>query len=266
MNGIPNSLSLSDIELIKTDSFVRTVEFYHELPSTNDLALERMMIEELETPLLVLAEFQTAGRGRGGNLWWSVPGALTFSLVIDRNECELMEASDGRLSLTTALAIFDALREYVPRCDIRLKWPNDVYLDSQKVAGILLERSSMSPARLVVGMGINVNNSLSAAPDEVRARATSLYDATGRNYPLCDVLRRILKWLVVRFRMLAADDPRLAVEWQQYSFLHDHIVRVTSGQRLIEGVCRGIDDQGALLVQTHAGLQRLLSGIVVHVE
>ncbi|MCA9419132.1 MAG: biotin--[acetyl-CoA-carboxylase] ligase, partial [Candidatus Omnitrophica bacterium] len=150
MNEETNAFSASDIESIKSESFVRTVESYRELASTNDLALQRATIEALDTPLLVIAERQTAGRGRGGNQWWSAPGALTFSLLIDRETLDLREASDPRLSLTTGLAVSDALVDILPIGDFQLKWPNDIYLESRKVAGILLERSSTTPNRLVV--------------------------------------------------------------------------------------------------------------------
>lgn len=266
MSRTSNGVTPKEIELIRSDSFVRAVEFHPQLPSTNDLALERATLEELETPLLVLAERQTAGRGRGDNQWWSAPGALTFSLVIDRKDCDLTFASDARLSLTTGLAVLDALRDFAARSDIRLKWPNDVYLDARKVAGILLERSSMSPDRIVVGIGVNINNTLSTAPDDVRARATSLCDASGGNHALSEILRTILKRLASRYRMLAENDPQLAVDQRAVCFLTDRTVEVDSGHRLVRGVCRGIDEDGALIVQTSSSVERVLSGVVSHVD
>ena len=152
-------ISDSDIELIKANSFAQAVEFHRELPSTNDLALRRAMHDELQTPFLVLAGFQTAGRGRGSNRWWSAPGALTFSLVLDTRRESPTGACAPRFSVTTALSLHDALSQYAPPGEIRLKWPNDVYLGPRKVAGILLEQSSACLNRLVVGVGINVNNS-----------------------------------------------------------------------------------------------------------
>lgn len=265
MKGNPYGITPNDIDLIRSESFVRTVDLHRELPSTNDLALERATFSELETPLLVLAERQTAGRGRGDNQWWSAPGALTFSLVLDRQAWDLTGASDARLSLTTGLAVYDALRDFAPRSDIRLKWPNDVYLDGRKVVGILLERSSIAPNRIVVGVGVNVNNSLSTAPDDVRARATSICDAIGESPALGAVLLRILMRLSVRYRMLAANDPNLVVEQREACFLRNRTVEVISGNRLVKGECRGIDEEGALMIQTSSGLERLFSGVVNHV-
>ncbi|MCA9443165.1 MAG: biotin--[acetyl-CoA-carboxylase] ligase [Candidatus Omnitrophica bacterium] len=266
MNEETNAFSASDIESIKSESFVRTVESYRELASTNDLALQRATIEALDTPLLVIAERQTAGRGRGGNQWWSAPGALTFSLLIDRETLDLREASDPRLSLTTGLAVSDALGDILPIGDFQLKWPNDIYLESRKVAGILLERSSTTPNRLVVGIGVNVNNSLSAAPEDIRTSATSLHDTSGGDYRLSILLLTILNRLEVRYRMLADNDPRLAVEWEDRCYLRNRFVRVESGDGVVEGVCRGIDKEGALLIDTHSGLHRLVNGVVLGIE
>lgn len=259
-------ISARDIEAVKDKSFVRTVEFHPELPSTNDLALQRATCEDIDTPLLVLAGLQTAGRGRGSNQWWSAAGALTFSLVLDAREYEPTGTCDPRLSVTTALALQDALSEYVPRGELRLKWPNDLYLGSQKVAGILLERSSTCPDRLVVGVGINVNNSLSAAPDEIRQRATSLHDRDGADYPMHGVLLYVLNQIARRFQMMAASTLRLAAEWQESCLLKAQYVSVNSGERTVSGICNGIDDQGALIVQNDSGTHKLLSGVVHRVE
>lgn len=259
-------ISARDIELVKAGSFVQTVEFHQELHSTNDLALQRATNESLETPLLVLAEIQTAGRGRGGNQWWSQRGALTFSLLLDANNYEPTGAFDPRLSLVTALALRDALSEYVPSEEIQLKWPNDVFLGSRKIAGILIERSSSRPDRFVVGIGINVNNSLAEAPDEIRQRATSLHDHRGEHYPLCEVLCGILNQIARRYQMMAGNTLQLAAEWHPACLLRTCFVTVTSGDRDVTGICHGIDDQGALVIMNETGVHTLLSGVVQRVE
>ena len=266
MNASWNIISPNDIELIKADSTVRTVEFHRELASTNDLALNRATLEELDTPLLVLTAFQTAGRGRGNNQWWSGPGSLAFSLVIDTDKYEPTGAWNPRLSLTTALSIHDALRECVPLEDIQLKWPNDVYLGSRKVAGILLERPATRPDRLVVGIGININNSFSEAPEQIRAVATSLYDASGRHFVTRDILRAILKHLVRRYQEEAADELCLAEEWREHCMLRNRIVHVALGKRIVSGVCHGIDDQGALIIEAGSNFVNLKSGTIQRVE
>jgi BirA family biotin operon repressor/biotin-[acetyl-CoA-carboxylase] ligase len=266
MNARPKHISLKDIELIKADSFVQTIEFHRELPSTNDLALQRATLEELDTPLLVLAEFQTAGRGRDHNQWWSAPGSLTFTLVIDTDRYEPTGACDPRLSLATALSVHDALQECIPLSDIRLKWPNDVYLGSRKVAGILLERPATRPDRLVVGIGVNINNSFSEAPEQIRATATSMCGESGTYHVPSEVLRTILKRLVLRYEALAADELSLAEEWREHCVLRNRTVHVALGKRIISGLCHGVDDQGALIVEAGSTLLSLQSGTIQRVE
>lgn len=154
-----------DVQRILSATSVRTVEYHDELTSTNDLALQLVSGQPL--PLLVVAERQTGGRGRGGNKWWAAEGALTYSLVVDAAALRLEQRSWPRVSLTVALAISDTLDELLPNRAVQLKWPNDVYLQGRKVCGILVETAPRFPGVLVLGIGVNVNNSLAAAPAEL---------------------------------------------------------------------------------------------------
>ena len=102
----------------------------------------------------MLADQQRAGRGRAQNRWWSAPGSLTFSLVVDGHDWNLSARSWPRISLGTSLAVSDVLRWIVPTENVQLKWPNDVFVRSKKVCGILVESSPQCPSFLVIGVGI----------------------------------------------------------------------------------------------------------------
>ena len=169
----------ADLDRIQDESPVRVVQYYRQLPSTSDRALQLARVDECETPLVVLAELQTAGRGRGSNRWWAGPGALTFSLVVDLENGQ-RAVGDTRISLATALAVRDALSTFDRTARFQLKWPNDIYLQSRKIAGILLERPALYLNRLVVGIGVNANNSLQGAPAALQETSNSFCDATGR--------------------------------------------------------------------------------------
>src|SRR5687768_5425088 len=134
---------------VRSESFVRSVETHDELGSTNDRALVLAGDPDLPRPALVLAVHQTAGRGRGGNVWRSGPGALTFSLVIDRPWVLSRERMPIR-SLDADLAARDAVASLAPRRHVTVKWPNDVYLDGRKLCGILTEVPPGFPDRAVV--------------------------------------------------------------------------------------------------------------------
>ena len=251
----------ADLEQIRRATFVRTVEHHREILSTNTRALSWAEDPALELPALVLADVQTAGRGRGANRWWSAPGALTFSLILPRVS-SLEKSSWPRISLTAGLAVYDALQQLRPGLEIGLKWPNDVYVQRRKICGILAEASPRSPARVVVGIGLNVNNSVTAAPSPVAATAISLLDVAGYQFDLSVVLIRVLHQLAEQLAALARSDTTLASRWQELCMLSGRSVQVEAGQRTTIGICQGIDESGALLVDTVAGCERCISGVV----
>ncbi|REJ69899.1 MAG: biotin--[acetyl-CoA-carboxylase] ligase [Planctomycetota bacterium] len=243
---------------IQRETFVADVELFESLPSTNDYAAGRAAAGFSGRPLLVVAEQQTAGRGRGANRWWSCSGALTFSLLLD----ELSNAPVARLSLAAGLAICEALRALDPRLETRLKWPNDVYLDERKVAGILIERIASAPETLILGVGLNVNNRLADAPDEVRSRAMSLADATGAELSPEQVLIAVLQHLEAAYAVLDEHPWPTLDRCRELCLLRGRQVVIDVGEQQHAGRCLGIDDDGALVIETPAGQSRCATGVV----
>jgi BirA family biotin operon repressor/biotin-[acetyl-CoA-carboxylase] ligase len=205
---MPTSDPDHDAATLLAKTFLRHVELHDELPSTNDRAaiLARELPAE-KLPTLVLARRQTAGRGRGTNTWWSADGALTFSILLETSAWRLTQRDWPQLSLAIAAAVRDAIAPYLqsaihnPKSAIVLKAPNDLLLEGRKLCGILLESPAVvAPAkdRLIIGIGLNVNNTFAAAPPEVAARAISLRDATQSNHKLADVLVDVLKKIEAR--------------------------------------------------------------------
>ena len=254
--------SVFDLDRIRAETSVDEIEFRAELPSTNDLALTMARDEGIRLPLLVLAERQTCGRGRGTNRWWSADGALTFSLVLDISSRSRDTERLPQVSLTSALSVCDALQQLEPTLDIGLKWPNDVYVQQRKICGILIEAPSRPTGRVVIGVGLNVNNSLADAPEELRHSAISLHDVIGESADLNDVLIAILRAFSDHFRLLKANPKSLQTRWQQLSILAGCAILLDVGRQEIRGVCQGIDREGALLVKTDQGTQRFFSGVI----
>src|SRR5579862_3978982 len=164
----------ADLERIVATGLIGGYEFHSEIGSTSDRAAELVKQPRLACPFLVLAERQTAGRGRGSNWWWSAPGGLTFSLALDARQCGLPVERLPLVALAAGLAVCDAIEPLLPGVAVRLKWPNDVYVAGRKACGILVEAPGVSPARLIVGIGINVNNTFAAAPRELQQVGTAL--------------------------------------------------------------------------------------------
>lgn len=263
---LDNGRRLFDVERLRRETFVRHVEVHRQIGSTNDRALELAAAPQIETPLLVLAETQTGGRGRGANRWWTGPGALTFSLVLDAERLNLPSGRWPKLSLTAGLAVCEALAETVNGAAIGLKWPNDVYLGGRKLCGILVECPSAAAGRIVVGIGINVNNSLATAPSDLRLLATSLFDETLQRHDLNDVLVCVLARLEAELAHLAAADADLSHRWRAYCMLQDLPLSIAGPAERISGICRGIDRDGALLLETAAGITRVFSGVVTRLD
>ena len=241
------------------------IEHHVQIDSTNSRALELARSEQIDRWRLILAEEQTAGRGRGANRWFSAAGAVTFSFLLPA-EMTLPQPDWPRLALATGVAVCQTIEAFEPRALVGLKWPNDVFLNGRKVCGILIEGISQPRPHLVVGIGVNVNNSFATAPAELRQIATSIVDETGREHDRTEVLRAVIHNFDRCGRELASDPATLARHWQRYCLLTDCIVRVATNSRQIVGRCQGIDEAGALLLQTEAGVERCVAGTVVSWE
>ena len=269
MTSTPIPENLFDLTRIEAATSVRRVVYRDTTPSTNDLAIELAADPALRAPTLVLAGEQTAGRGRGANRWWSAPGALTFSLIVDPADLGLPPDAWPRLSLATAVAACDALARLAPGVALGVKWPNDVVAADRKIGGILIEgphHAPPTPRRLVVGVGLNVNNLWSEAPAELRATATSLADTTGGTHNLTEVLVRLLESITDRWEQLRTLDTRLPTAWRQLCVLRGRSVAVEIDHDILQGHCQGIAEDGALLVESEQGLRRLTHGVVCRVS
>lgn len=253
-----------DSDAIRTATFIRHVEVYETLGSTNDRAAELACDSNIKLPALVVTRHQTAGRGRGQNKWWSADGALTFSVLLEPAELGIATANWPQLSLVTAVAICDALQNDGTTA-AAIKWPNDVMLDGRKVAGILIESpggSAPAKNRVIIGVGINVNNSWREAKLGDAPNATALCDITARPHGLQLVLIRVLRAIAVRALQLRSHKPELARAWQKLDLLAGQDVVVETDCRRVEGKCVEIAEDGALIVQTALRQQQIYSGSV----
>lgn len=230
------------------ETFLRSVEHHPEIDSTNTRAMH-WLCDAPERPALVLADRQTTGRGRGANTWWAADGALTFSLVLGADSVPA-GVHDPRISLITALAVADSLERDVSNPPVRIKWPNDVYLGEKKICGILLEVPPQRPGNCIIGIGINVNNSFGSAPAEIRHSGTSLADEVGRDFDRLQLLIQFLHNMDGRIAELVDTPRQLPERWQSRCLLHNRRVELRTAAAELTGVCRGIREDGALLLDT----------------
>ncbi|GIW79332.1 MAG: biotin--[acetyl-CoA-carboxylase] ligase [Gemmatales bacterium] len=258
-----------DLGRIQSETPVAEVRYFDRIDSTNNAALA--MCQDIRSansgfPSLIIAGTQTRGRGRGQNVWWSAGGALTFSLIVEPRVWNLAENRWPLLSLTAGLAVRHAISRTLPDHEVKLKWPNDVLLNGRKVAGILVEVGPLPRRLLVIGIGINVNNSFNAAPRELRTLATSLIDVAGMTHELTDILIRTINELDIQLGRLGRGDADLPADWQRCCALKGNSVTIEVGTTRTKGLCQGIDGDGALILLTEKGLARFYAGVVSHFE
>ena len=269
--------SAEDLQSLKRKTFLADCELHSEIASTNDRALElcRCCSDDapVRTPYLVLAESQTSGRGRGANRWWSKSGALTFSLILCRSQVPLPLEQQSRLSLLCGIAVCETLaglaapqsvgRPPLGPQSVGLKWPNDVWLKGRKVCGILIEVAPQPLQQIVIGIGFNANNSFREAPPELRATATSLCDEWGGEVSRAGLLADLLQAVERELEETRQSEDRLAERFGRWCLLTGSHVRMETERGNREGICRGIDGDGKLLLETAAGLERFIAGQAV---
>lgn len=245
------------------DVGVKSVSYFQELGSTNSWGLERIALSSEPTPWLIYAQSQTAGRGRGENRWWSETGSLTFSLVVDTEVIGLPASLWPRLSMAVGIAICHLLERAPWQLPMQIKWPNDVYVQGKKLGGILIEHSG---SHLVIGVGLNVNQRFTGAPPEVESRATSLLLEMRAECNALLLLVDLVKEILSAIPKVNSEELDLAYEAGERNFLQWRKVRVRQGATSKEGICTGIDLDGALLLNSDTGQERVLSGTVEIVD
>jgi BirA family biotin operon repressor/biotin-[acetyl-CoA-carboxylase] ligase len=245
--------------------FARTVIHLTTIGSTSDLARELLVAGQTPLPLLVRADAQTAGRGRGSNRWFSGPGSLMITLGLDPAAHGLTDAHQPCVALAAAVALIETLEDLGgPPGLLGIRWPNDVEARDRKLAGLLPERiETPCGVRLALGLGLNVATDLAQAPADIRALATSVSELVGSDYPPAPILGGFLDRIGPTLEALAGDDADLARRWTTRDTLSNRTIRVKLAGRTIEAVGRGIDAKGALVIDGPDGPQSLFGGQIL---
>ena len=259
----PCRLSMAHIADRMGDSaFGRLLRYHDEIASTN---IEAKSIADAGAPegTVVIAECQTAGRGRLGRRWVSPAGkGLLFSVLL-RPSLPMGEAH--LLTLVAATAAAQAI-ETQTGVSPDIKWPNDLFIGDKKVGGILTEVAGEQDEVdwVIVGIGLNVNTEYSELPVALRRTATSLKMVTGEPVDRSDLLAAILLSLEAHYRQAATDgfDETLSA-FRARDYLLRRSVSVETREGPVVGKASGIDERGALLVELpHRQMRRFHSGDV----
>ena len=233
-----------------------------ETTSTND-EVARAAQAGQEEGLACFAESQTKGRGRLGRSWSSPQGkGLWFSVLLRPS---LAPADCTRLTVATAVALVRAI-ERVAGIKPSIKWPNDLLIDGKKIAGILTEMSAELDHvhHVVIGVGVDVNQTASDFNGPLKSIATSLKIAAGRQVPRAELAAAILNELSDVYQKIQTGEfPAVSMEWAKNCATLGQQVQIDAGARQLSGRAEALDETGALLLRTdHGRLERVVGGDV----
>lgn len=247
--------SLVRSELLHSEIGHKVIHYFR-TESTNAAALH-LDVQEGPHGTVVIAEEQTAGRGRLGRQWYSEKSSGIYCSIILRPP--LSPAAAPILTLLAGVAAHHAVR-LVTGLEVDIRWPNDLLVNGRKVCGILTEmKAELDRLHLVVlGIGINVNHS--AMPEDLRDIATSLALEGGRHYSRLQVLTDLLREVERFYHVLLKDGSAAIVrEWEAASsYAEGKRVRVKAGGQETLGTTAGLDATGALKIIRDDGRQELL--------
>jgi len=256
-----NLLSQNEIiNALPKTGLIPEVEVHSLIDSTNSYLLRRLP-NQLSQGQVCLAEFQSAGRGRRGRQWVSPFGSQIYLSMYWYLEQGLSAAMG--LNLVAALAVSDAIYE-LTNIQVQLKWPNDVYLGGVKLAGILidLEGQALEPSHSVIGIGLNVNMPAQAA-EQIDQKWTDLQSHSksliNRNALCTKIIHALLE------RLHQHEKVGLAVmieEWHAQDYYLNKRVKLITGERITKGICRGVNAQGALMLEIDGQVKPIYGGEV----
>lgn len=251
--------------LLTTRRCGRFIARFREVSSTNAVAIS-WSANGAPDGALVLAEHQTAGRGRMGRVWEDDEGRnLMFTLIL---RPALRPDQLGLIMLATSVAVAESLTDILPGADVHIKWPNDVLVNGRKCCGMLMESSTVGARSeraeaAVIGVGLNVNQD--GFPGSFGHRATSVALEAGRLIDRTPLLASVLNRFEQHYDELVADDGKsLRQRYERMlQSLGERVEVFAAGTaEPTTGVVRGISETGALLLETESGLRSVVSGEV----
>lgn len=237
------------------------IRYYARIDSTNSAALNDLdQLTDPDKPRLYLADAQTAGRGRHGRTWVADQGTLTFSLVVGYRD--YLGRTPAPIAIAVGVAVARTIEHLAAPFAARLKWPNDVYLNGGKVAGVLIEAAPAKSDVIVVGIGLNVATDFRNQPSLADAPTTSICSLTQRYPHRYQWLSECVAQVFAAIDQVKQQPQEIIQEQRRRCLLKGKPLRYLVGDQWHHGICQGIDHRGALEVLAGNTLHRLTSGEV----
>lgn len=227
------------------------IEKFEEIVSTNDYMKEKKDIEEWDTAYALV---QTKGRGRNGKKWVSGEGGAWFTTVIKENTAIPM-SEYVKLPLVIGAAVLMTLKSDLVK-DVKIKWPNDIYVSDKKICGILVEKSGEN---FIVGIGINVN--MEKMDKEVENIATSMFIESGKEYKIEELIFKTVEniksyyGIFIRGGWLGIVDLIMKNDW-----LKAKNVDILLVEKIESGIIKGINKNGEIEININGELKTYCSG------
>lgn len=264
LQTVPDALHACEIRSgLATEVLGRKVLCFDSIDSTNNHA-KKVALEGCEDGTVVIAEVQTAGRGRMGRTWASAGKKGIWMSVVLRPTLPPEEIQV--ITLAAAVAVVRTIRR-VTGISAGIKWPNDIILDGRKVCGILTEMSAdmEQVSFIVLGMGMNVNHTEEDFPEELRHLATSLAACSGGTYDRCELVRVLLEELEPLYKSVNRGAAEEIIQaWREYSVTLGRQIKASVRNMEYTGTAADITKDGRLVVDCTDGQRReFISGEVM---
>lgn len=248
-------LSLIDERQLKAALNARCF-YFDDIPSTNAFLLNH--VNELSRGDICLAEHQSAGRGRRGRTWVSPYGGHLYASLYWQFSQGMAQAMG--LSLVVACSLVTVLRD-MGVAGVGVKWPNDIYLNHKKLAGVLVEMSGQADSECNVVIGIGVNMSMSAQQSQKIDQPWSDLSELAQMPDKTALMIQLQRQLVADLELFEVDGLKVFKQrWREADLFDGQPIKLLMGDNVVEGVCCGIDEQGAVLVQNAQGIQAYVGG------
>ena len=250
---------------LSTNYIGKEIFYFPELKSTNIMAKEKALhrAEEIDEGTLIIAERQSAGKGRLGREWFSPVGGIWLSIILYP---KLSPSYISRITLMTAVAVVKAIK-ICTQIESQIKWPNDILINEKKVCGILTEMSAELDIInwVVVGIGINVNIDHRDFPEDIQENTISLKEILGKEVLRVKLVQTFLQGFEKYYESLKRREfSSILKEWKLYSHTLGKKIKVDMGERIITGEAMDINESGALILKKEDGqLVELISGTII---
>lgn len=245
---------------LRTEFMGRNIHYKESIDSTNGLAY-RLALADAAEGTCVVAEAQKAGKGRLQRKWFSPYGKNLYLSVVLRPA--LHPSFVYPITFLSSLAVYDTL--LLLGLKPALKWPNDVLVNGKKICGTLLELSTEADLVrfVVVGIGLNVNMRKGEMPDEMRSKATSLLIETKIVYERTRVCGMLLNNIESYYDLLRNHGAvKLVRAWEEKAEIKGKSIEITQQGEVFRGIAEGVGDDGALLLNDHGKVRRVIVGDV----